>query len=142
VATPLVERKATEYVAAGDEFCEVVDRSTMKARILVRDWELEQVRAGARAQLKVLPYPFRTYVGSVAQVLPAAALDRPVARPQELERLGQELTNYFAVVTVFPNPDGSLREGMTGTAKIAGRSRPLAWQAGRGAWRWLRSQVW
>jgi putative peptide zinc metalloprotease protein len=142
VATPLVEQKATEYIAAGDELCEVVDRTTMKARILVRDWELEQVPAGAPAQLKVLPYPFRTYAGTVAQILPAAALDRPVARPQELERLGQELTNYFAVVTVFPNPDGSLREGMTGTAKIAGRSRPLAWQAGRGAWRWFRSQVW
>jgi multidrug resistance efflux pump len=142
VATPLVEQKATEYLAAGDELCEVVDRSTMKARILVRDWELEEVPAGSRAQLKVLPYPYRTYAGSVAQVLPAAALDRPVAQPQELKRLGQELTNYFAVVTVFPNPDGSLREGMTGTAKVAGRSRPLAWQAGRGAWRWLRSQVW
>jgi putative peptide zinc metalloprotease protein len=142
VATALVEQKATEYVAAGDELCEVVDRSTMKARILVRDWELEQVPAGAPAQLKVLPYPFRTYSGSVAQVLPAAAPDRPVAQPQELERMGQELTNYFAVITVFPNPDGSLREGMTGTAKIAGGSRPLAWQAGRAAWRWLRSQVW
>ncbi len=142
VATPRVEQKATEYVAAGDELCEVVDRSTMKARILVRDWELEEVPAGAPAQLKVLPYPFRTYSGSVAQVLPAAAPDRPVAQPQELERLGQDLTNYFAVITVFPNPDGSLREGMTGTAKIAGGSRPLAWQAGRAVWRWLRSQVW
>jgi putative peptide zinc metalloprotease protein len=142
VATPRVEQKATEYVAAGDELCEVVDRSTMKARILVRDWELEEVPAGAPAQLKVLPYPFRTYSGSVAQVLPAAAPDRPVAQPQELERLGQDLTNYFAVITVFPNPDGSLREGMTGTAKIAGGSRPLAWQAGKAVWRWLRSQVW
>jgi multidrug resistance efflux pump len=142
VATPLVDEKVTEYLAAGDELCEVVDRSTMKARILVRDWELEETPAGARAELKVRPYPYRTYDGRVSQVLPAAASDRPIARPQELERLGQELTNYFAVVTVFPNPDGSLREGMTGTAKIAGSSRPLAWQAGRGAWRWLRSQVW
>jgi putative peptide zinc metalloprotease protein len=142
VATPLVDEKVAEYLAAGDELCEVVDRSTMKARILVRDWEIEETPAGARAELKVRPYPFRTYDGRVSQVLPAAAPDRPVARPQELERLGQELTNYFAVVTVFPNPDGSLREGMTGTAKIAGKSRPLAWQAGRGAWRWLRSQVW
>ena len=142
VATPRVEQKATEYLAAGDELCEIVDRSTMKARILVRDWELEQVPAGAPAQLKVLPYPFRTYSGSVAQVLPAAAPDKPVAQPQDLERLGQQLTNYFAVITVFPNPDASLREGMTGTAKIAGVSRPLAWQAGRAAWRWIRSQVW
>jgi putative peptide zinc metalloprotease protein len=142
VATPLVEQRAAEYLATGDELCEVVDRSTMKARILVRDWELEDVPAGSRAQLKVSPYPFRTYAGSVAQVLPAAAPDRPVRKPQQLERLGQELTNYFAVVTVFPNPDGSLREGMTGTAKIDGRSRPLVWQAGRGLWRWLRSQLW
>jgi len=142
VATPLVDERVAEYLAAGEELCEVVDRSTMKARILVRDWEIEETPAGARAELKVRPYPFRTYDGRVSQVLPAAAPDRPVARPQELERLGQELTNYFAVVTVFPNPDGSLREGMTGTAKIAGKSRPLAWQAGRGAWRWLRSQVW
>ena len=142
VATPLVEQKAAEYLGTGDELCEVVDRSTMKARILVRDWEIEQVPAGAPTQLKVLPYPFRTYSGSVTQVLPAAAPDRPMAQPQELERLGQELTNYFAVVTVFPNPDGSLREGMTGTAKIGGSSRPLAWQAGRATWRWLHSQVW
>lgn len=62
--------------------------------------------------------------------------------PQKLERMGQELTNYFAVVMAFPNPDGSLTEGMTGEAKISGRNYPLVWQVGRGAWRWIRSQVW
>ena len=142
VSTPLVEQKVGEYVSSGDEFCEVVDRSTLKARILVHDWELEDVRAGARAQLKVVPYPFRTYSGNVERVLPAATQDRPVAQPQQLSRLGQDLTNYFAVVLEFPNPDGSLSEGMTGTAKISGKSHPLAWQAARGAWRWIRSQVW
>ena len=142
VSTPLVEQKAGEYVSSGDEFCEVVDRSTLKARILVHDWELEDVHAGARAQLKVVPYPFRTYSGNVERVLPAATQDRPVAQPQQLSRLGQDLTNYFAVALEFPNPDGSLSEGMTGTAKISGKSHPLAWQAARGAWRWIRSQVW
>jgi len=55
-----------------------------------------------------------------------------VSQPQKFERMGQELTNYFAVVMDFPNPDASLREGMTGTAKIAGKSYQLASQAGRG----------
>jgi len=142
VSTPLVEQKVGEYVSPGDEFCEVVDRSTLKARILVHDWELEDVHAGARAQLKVVPYPFRTYSGNVERVLPAATQDRPVAQPQQLSRLGQDLTNYFAVALEFPNPDGSLSEGMTGTAKISGKSHPLAWQAARGTWRWIRSQVW
>jgi putative peptide zinc metalloprotease protein len=142
VKTSEVEQKAGEYLAAGDEFCQVVNRNQMKARILVRDSELEQVRLGAPVQVKVRPFPYLTYSGRVEQILPAAATDRPVLQPQKFERLGQELTNYFAVVMDFPNPDASLREGMTGTAKISGKSYPLAWQAGRGMWRWLRSQTW
>jgi putative peptide zinc metalloprotease protein len=142
VTTSMVEQRAGQYLAAGDEFCQIVDRTTMKARILVRDWELEEVHPGAEAQVKVVPFPYRTYSGHVDQILPAAALDRPVAQPLKLERMGQELTNYFGVVMLFPNPDGSLREGMTGTAKISWKSRPVAWQVGRGAWRWFLSQVW
>jgi putative peptide zinc metalloprotease protein len=142
VTTSQVEQRAGEYLAAGDEFCQVVDRTNMKARILVRDWELEEIHPGAEAQVKVLPFPYLTYSGHVEQILPAAALDRPVAQPVKLERMGQDLTNYFAVVMVFPNTDGSLREGMTGTAKISWKSRPVAWQVGRGAWRWFRSQAW
>jgi putative peptide zinc metalloprotease protein len=142
VAAPAVDQRTGEYLSAGDEFCEVADRSTMKARILVRDWELEDIHPGSAAQLKVTAFAFRTYAGSVDRILPAAAADRPVSQPQQLTRLGQQLTNYVAVEMVFPNEDGSLTEGMTGTARIAGRSYPVAWQAGRGAWRWLRSQLW
>ena len=142
VTTPELEQSVGSYLAPGDEFCRVVDRSTMRARILVRDWELEDVRAGTSAKVKVLPFPYRTYSGRVDQVLPAAAGDRPVAQPHKLERLGQELTNYFAVVMDFPNPDGSLREGMTGTARISAKSSTLASKVARESWRWLRSQVW
>lgn len=142
ITTPEVEQKVGEYLSPGDEFCRVVDRSTMRARVLVRDWELEDVRPGTPARIKVLPFPYRTYSGHVDQILPAAAEDRPVTQPHKLERMGQELTNYFAVVVEFPNPDGSLREGMTGTARISAKSSPLAWKAGRESWRWLRSQIW
>jgi len=108
----------------------------------VRDWELEDVREGARVELVTRAHPFRTFSGTVQQIMPAAAADRPTEGPKELERNGQQLTNYFAVVLEIPNPSGVLREGMTGTAKISGRRYPLAWRAGRSVWRWLRSQVW
>jgi len=142
VKTPEVEQRAGEYLAAGDEFRQVVNRGNMKARILVRDSELVRVRLSVQVQVKVRPFPYRTYSGRVEQILPAAAADRPVAQPQKFERLGQELTNYFAVVMEFPNPDGSLQEGTRGTAKISGKSYSLGWQIGRGIWRWLRSQIW
>jgi putative peptide zinc metalloprotease protein len=142
VTTSNPDQRTGQYLSAGDEFCEVADRTTMRARILVRDWELEDIHAGSQAELKAAPFAFRTYSGTVDRISPAAAADRPVSRPEQLERLGQQLTNYVAVEMTFPNADGSLIEGMTGTAKIAGRSYPVAWQAARGTWRWIRSQVW
>jgi putative peptide zinc metalloprotease protein len=142
VSTPGVEQKPGAYLSAGGEFCRVTSRSIMRARILVRDWEMEDVRPNASVRLKLVPFPFRTYSGHVQKISPAAAADQPVGDTQKLVRLGQDLTNYFAVVMEFPNPDDSLREGMTGTAKISARSYPLAWHVGRSAWHWIRSQVW
>jgi putative peptide zinc metalloprotease protein len=142
IVTDDLDQKVGSFIQAGDALGKIVDRTSMKARILVRDWELEDVKDGAAVRVKVAPFPFRTYTGSVEKILPAAALDHPVNQTQDLERLGQKLTNYFAVEMQFPNADGSLREGMTGTARIAGKSSPLAWQFCRGAWRWAKSQIW
>ncbi|MGA9186767.1 MAG: efflux RND transporter periplasmic adaptor subunit [Candidatus Acidiferrales bacterium] len=142
VETPGVAQEQGKSLAAGEEFCRIVDRNSMRARILVPDWELQDVKDGARVQVKVVSYPYRTYSGQVDQIMPAASPDVPVAQTEQLQKMGQKLTNYFAVIVDFPNPDGSLREGMTGTARIKTKSYPLGWQAGRAAWRWIGSQFW
>jgi putative peptide zinc metalloprotease protein len=141
ITTPMLDQKVGEFIPAGNEFCQIVDRRTVRARILVRDWELQDVKPGAVVYLKLLAFPYRTYSVVVEQILPAAALDRPVAQPDKIEHLGRELTNYFALVVDLQNTDDSLREGMTGTAKLTGKRRPLAWLAGRSVWRWLRGHV-
>jgi putative peptide zinc metalloprotease protein len=142
VASTDVEQKPGAFLAAGDELAQIVDRSTMKARILVRDWDLQDVQQGAAVRVKVVPFPYRTYSGKVDRIYPASAADRPVTQTENLERLGQQLTNYFAVDMEFTNSDGSLREGMTGTAKVSGKRASVAWQASRAMWRWARSQAW
>jgi RND family efflux transporter MFP subunit len=142
ITTPNIRERVGQFLAAGDEFCRLSDPRTMRARIFVSDRDLNDVRPGAPARVKVLPYAFRTYSGHVEQILPAASTDAPLSQTQELTRLGQELTNHFVVVMVFPNPDGTLTSGMTGVAKITVKSRPLAWQVGRSTWHWLRSQIW
>ena len=148
VTTLDVEQRVGEFLPEGGQFVELADRREMRARILVRDWELQYITDTAApgemdAQLNVRAYPYQTFRGKVKQILPAAAVDEPVTLPKSPERAGQRLSNYFAVVLEFPNPRGELREGMTGTAKIHGaRSRPLAWQWASGGWRWLRSVLW
>jgi putative peptide zinc metalloprotease protein len=142
VSSDELNQKVGAFIEPGEALGKIVNRNSMKARILVRDWELEDVKEGAAVKVKVTPFPFRTYEGSVDRILPAAAVDRPITQTEDLSRMGQKLTNYFAIEMNFPNPDGSLREGMTGTARIAGKSSPLGWQLCRAAWRWTESQVW
>lgn len=142
VTTPRVSQRTGEYLKEGDTFALVVDRSVMRARVLVSDWEIEDVKAGARVDLKLRGRPFQTYSGVVRAIMPAASPLRPVSAPQKVERRGQELTNFFEVTMEFQHSEGALQEGMTGTAKIYGKRYPLAWRAGREGWRWVRSLVW
>lgn len=142
VTTPELAETSGEHFKAGELFCHISARAEMRARILVRDWEMSDVHMGARVLLKAAPYPARTYAGRVERIMPAAAADQPVSNPTVLERNGQQLTNYMAVIADLANADDSLREGMTGTAKIYSVPRPIGWQIARGGWRWIRSQVW
>ena len=144
VATaPQLEQRVGDYLKEGELLTEVANRRMMRARVLVLDRDLEDVKAGGRVKLNVRANPFHTFYGYVEKILPAAAPDRPVAELIKPERAGQPLTNYYAVVLEFPNQNDVLREGMTGLAKIyTDHNYPLAWQTGRGAWRWLHSQIW
>jgi putative peptide zinc metalloprotease protein len=142
IAAPNLIAQPGEFVKEGAEVLRIVDRSSMRARILVRDWEVQEIAVGQPAVIQVQAHPYRSYSGQIDRILPAAALDRPVSQPNVLERQGQAVANYFAVEVLIANPDGSLIEGMTGTAKITGKRSSLAWQWGQGFWRWLRLQVW
>jgi multidrug efflux pump subunit AcrA (membrane-fusion protein) len=131
-----------EYLTEGEPLALLVDRQAMRARVLVRDWELEDVHQGAAVGLKLRSYPFQTFSGTIRQIMPAASSERPLAEPNKVERKGQELTNFFEVVMEFPNPNGGLKEGMTGTARIYGKRYPLALRALRAGWRGARSLIW
>jgi multidrug resistance efflux pump len=142
IATPHLEQRLGEYLTEGEPLALLVDRRAMRARVLVRDWELEDVHEGAAVGLKLRSYPFQTFSGTIRQIMPAASSERPLAEPNKLERKGQELTNFFEVVMEFPNPDGELKEGMTGTTRISGKRYPVAVRALRAGWRGIRSLIW
>jgi putative peptide zinc metalloprotease protein len=142
VATPHIEQRIGSYLQEGDQLAVLVDRRTMRARVLVRDRELEDVQVGTRVDLKVQSFPFHTFSGTIDQVMPAASLNRPRSAPEKLERKGQELANFFEVDMQFANPDDTLREGMTGTARIYGKRFSFAWRFGRSGYRWIRSLIW
>ena len=54
----MLEQRLGEFISAGDDLCQVVDRSTTRGRILVRDMDLQDVSPGAVVHLKFLAYPY------------------------------------------------------------------------------------
>ena len=142
IATPQVDQRVGSFLQEGDQLALLVDRRVMRARVLVRDRDLEDVQNGRPVDLKVQAFSFRTFTGQINKVMPAASPNRPLTDPEKLERKGQELANFFEVDMEFPNPDGGLQEGMTGTARIYGGRYPLAWRVGRAGYRWIHTLIW
>jgi len=121
------------YLKSGELFCEVAVPEAMSVRIPLTEKQVRYVKKGQHVALKAAAYPGRTLHGTVADDplmfvgnnLPAAVSGRRSGDvPTGLDREGREVpleVTYEARVAV-ENPDGSLRQGMTGRAKIdAGR---------------------
>jgi len=116
VLTPRVSELVGSYVPAGKIVLEVADLSSMKARIYVSEVELRKIREMASVRVYVNAL-HRSVPGTVASVGPAATdVEEGAMSTQEYK--GMILPHYYAATVLLPNPDGVLKIGMSGTARI------------------------
>lgn len=119
---------AGKYVEAGTEVCEIAALDRLVAEIEVPEKELADVKRGARVSLKVASLPAETFGGEAGSLAPALE-----------EKGGTRVARVRCVVT---DPDGRLRPGMTGEARIdCGERKSLA-IFGRKLVRLLRIEFW
>ncbi len=115
-------------VKTGSEILHVARIDTMRVRIPVPEKEISPVVPGKSVRFRTRSYPGITFDGEVTTVA------------EETEE-GQ-LQPIFVVTAVAPNPDGLLKPGMTGHAKIYCGKRPaykiLLWRLVR----WFRVEFW
>jgi putative peptide zinc metalloprotease protein len=124
VLSPRPQDWVGSYAEAGSELLEIADTSRMRARVYVAEADTKRAALGASARLlcdsSVLPIQ-----GSVVTVAPAAYEIEPGLMAHSTFK-GIRLPNYFVYDIVVDNPDGELRSGMAGRAKIFGKRRSLA----------------
>ncbi len=157
VATPRLRDRFGSYVQAGESFCEVAGRGELIARVPVREFRLDEVRSGERADFKLVAFPFRTFAGRVIALAPASkqkvekpaeavAVGSDVASPGQdasapERNLGREFTDFDAIVSI-EGPPGELKDGMAGTARIRTGRSTLAQRAARAFRRWIGARIW
>ena len=104
VATAHVEDLVGRKLMPGDTFAEVVDTSRAIVDVAIDEDDVLLLHPGEKASVKLAGFPTRTFHGVVAVVSPRSQV-------QGSDRV------FFARVAV-PNPDGAIRDGMQGRAKL------------------------
>ncbi len=128
VATSHLKNRIGDYLDKGDVFCEIVGEGTVIIDMPIPEKEIGDVRLGYPITIKVRGYPkhwYEAHVKSIAPVASSNGSERTVLVQGELE-----------------NPDGTLREGMSGVGKILCGKRNIMNLASRRAIRWLRTEFW
>jgi len=137
ILTPRLDWLQGAYFEQGRALCEVGALRTMLARIVVNERDLGGLAEGDEAHVRLRSYPDRTFSGEVRDISPRALEEVPDIALSS--KAGGEIPTYrdarsrqvptvqlFELTIQIANPDGRLRPGMTGWAKIRGPSRTIA----------------
>jgi putative peptide zinc metalloprotease protein len=141
--TPLEPRNRSAFLQEGTFFCQIGDPAKMEAQLVVEQHDIEFLKIGQVADLKLDELPFENLHGEIAEVA-----NEPLrVSPRYLSnKVGGELatktddtgaerpqTTSYQVRVPLDDPDGQLRIGYKGRARIHTAPRPL----GRRLWRML-----
>jgi len=128
VATPNMENMVGRRLQYGDSLAEIVDTSYAIVDVAVEDKESSLLRVGAAASVKLNAFPARVFHGNVRIVSVKASQ--------------QGDSRIFMARVAVSNPDGLIRAGMEGRAKVRAGWYPAGWALFRGPLLWLYSKAW
>jgi multidrug efflux pump subunit AcrA (membrane-fusion protein) len=116
---------------AGTVLVEVSDDAMFRARLYVAEFDVRKILLGQRVAL-LMDSAVVPRHGEISAIKPAATdIAEGLIRKQDYK--GLQPPNYYVAEVLLPNV-GTLREGMSGTAKVVIGRRSLAtilWTAGR-----------
>jgi putative peptide zinc metalloprotease protein len=128
------------WVPAGTPLVTVGETTRLAAIFPVSERLLRDLAVGETVSIHLAARPFRAVRGTIVSIAPSS---RPAAGTEIPEALRPpEMPSRIVVRALFENPDGDLKPGMSGFAKLRSQRVSLAAEAGRVLYRWLRAVFW
>ncbi len=124
VLTPRVSDRLGAYVTAGTELAEVADVSQLRARIYVSEHDMYKLQVGSQASLEVEGI-FKKWNARAMAISPRST-EMDAGLQEETQYKGLRPPNFYSADLLVGNPDGKLKPGMSGTARVYGQRRSLA----------------
>ena len=150
VTTQLI-RKVGTYLNQGDTFATTkVADSNFMGEVLVPESETDQVMLGRDVEIKLFAFPQHPIQGRVVSVGPVAVTSDTSGTVSTVEDSGQDIRVVEqaagkvvkTIVMIKADPGVLIRAGMTGRAKIDGKTMPLILVFSRSLVRFISVEMW
>lgn len=140
VLTPRPQDMVGSFAAAGTDLVEIADLGTLRARIYLSEHDLYKIHSGSPAQIEVNGIPRKWQAESVAISMVSSEIDPALAESSDYE--GLQLPNFYVATLLVKNPEGTLRPGMEGNARILGERRSIAGSIWEEIDNFVRRKIW
>jgi putative peptide zinc metalloprotease protein len=124
VVTPRVRDRVGSFVQAGDVLAEVDDGRTFNARIFIPEFQVQRIRPGAPASLKLTSI-FQPIQGQVSSLAPSSS-ELPSGLVEVEKYKGIAPPSYYVATVLVGNAGRMLHSGMSGDAKIYVKRESIA----------------
>jgi putative peptide zinc metalloprotease protein len=124
VITPRIKDELGSYVTAGTQLAEIDDLRVMRARIYISEYEMSKFKMGSSGRVGV-EGAARKWNARVAGIsMDSSEIDPELADRAQYKGLNPPL--FYLVDLDIQNPDGQLKPGMSGLARLYGRRISVA----------------
>ncbi len=128
IVTPRIDERVGQFLKKGSELCVVADTGSVFAEVAVPEEDASLVRVGQPVDLKLNPYPTRTFHGVLTRV---GSHVRDDGKDQ-----------FLVCEARAENPGALLKTGMLGKAKVATRRVPIVTAMFRKPVRYFWNKLW
>jgi putative peptide zinc metalloprotease protein len=119
VITPRMEDKLGSYVTDGTELAEIADLRAMRARIYISEYEMSKFKIGSSGRVEVEGAMRKWGARATGVSMVSSEIDPGLADRAQYKGLNPPM--FYLVDLHIENPDGQLKPGMTGMARLYGR---------------------
>ncbi len=135
--TPYLDQKIGTYFKQGETFAVAEDDRHISGELQIPEYSTVDFSIGGKVEIKLLSYPDTPLIGKVLSIQPNAVAESTTNTESNAER--ERIIN---VIVDIPNTNKNLKAGMTGYAKIEGKTLPVVVAFTRPIVRFIQVEVW
>ena len=137
LTTPYLDQKVGTYLKQGETFAIAEDDRHITGELQIPEYSTEDFSLDGKVEIKLLSYPNRPIIGKVVSIQPNAVSDSTSSTTNNIQP-----ERVINVIVDIPNTKKNLKAGMTGYAKIEGKTLPVIVAFTRPIVRFIQVEVW